>query len=301
MRISVLSDTRMPTLPVGGHGLGRVALDLANGLRAQGHEVTLYAGLESCWDGNLITHHNETARATSLTRDSADAWLDLTHFHDLSNYHPDWAVVNYLTDLEFTQLPLNAVIGTPMDIRNHYPTARLLPLGIDVDAIPLNPCPKENYLAFAAKIHQAKGFQVALEVHRRQPIPVRFVGEQMAKDVLPDWQPELTGNEFYNFLGRAVGLLSPTLHGIGGRVPLEAAACGTGTLVLEGNSVADHVCHRVSGYHCADTDGILEAINNLHSLQPAVMREWVAENHSLAVMCEAAEGHLEAVANGERW
>lgn len=299
MRIGVLSDCRVPTRPVGGHGLGRLAVDLANGLQARGHEVTLYAGPGSQWDGALVVHAHETERANHLAKNDADVWLDLSHYHDVSRVHPEWKVVNYLTDIEFRGVPPCAAIATLTDAKK-YPQTRVLPLGIDVDAIPLV-LEKDRYLAFAAKIHPAKGYQVAVEVHCRQPIPVRFVGERMTNDLLPDWQPELTGQAFYQFLGKAVGLLAPTLIGIGGRVPLEAAACGTPTLVLDTNSVADHVAHGLTGYVCQNAEEMADAVQDLPYLKPQTMREWAYTYHSLTLMAHVAETLLQAVVDGERW
>lgn len=299
MRIGVLSDCRVPTRPVGGHGLGRLAVDLANGLQTRGHAVTLYGGPGSQWAGALVIHANETERANQLAPNDADVWLDLSHYHDVSRVHPEWKVVNYLTDIEFRGLPPCAAIATPTDAQK-YPQTRVLPLGVDVDALPLV-TDKEPYLAFAAKIHPAKGYQVAIEVHCRQPIPVRFVGERMTQDPLPDWRPGLIGHEFYQFLGKATGLLAPTLIGIGGRVPLEAAACGTPTLVLDNNSVADHVEHGLTGFVCQNAEEMADAVQDLPSLKPERMREWAHTYHSLALMARVAEMLLYAVADGERW
>ena len=98
-----------------------------------------------------------------------------------------------------------------------------------------------------------------------------------------------------------MGLPSPTLKGLGGPVPLEAAACGTPTLCLDSNSVADHVADGVSGFVCQSAEEIADAVQDLKFLKPGTMREWVTENHSLELMCSVAEKLLQAVVDGEKW
>lgn len=304
--IAVLSDCRMPTLPVGGHGLGRMAWDIADGLRRRGHEVTLWAGPGSkAPDGvEMNVHDTERERLGAIDALHPQIIIDLSHDHDLSQRWPDAPVLNWLVDLECEADLPNTVVGNTWQ-QKLRPKARIVPLGIDVDALPELTPGREKYLAYAAKIHPAKGFDLALRVHESQSIPVWFVGQRFVDAWLPRWQEQLVGEGFHLFVGKAWGLLSPSRVDAGGRVNLEAAALGTPTLCLDLTGTACHVEHCVSGFVCQDVQEMIEAVGDLGALNTPEarrkMREWVRETHDIGVMLDGLERLADAVADGETW
>lgn len=310
MKIAVLSDTRVPTLPTGGHGLGRMAWDIAAGLAKRGHEVTLFGGhgtqIPDGYSFLVVNHHdNEASRAADFSMRGFDAALDLSHGHDVSRLRPDFLVVNWIADTECDWQPPRAIVGNEWQQRQ-YPKARIVPLGVDVDSIPFRAEAERialewAYLAYAAKIHPLKGVDFALMVHERQRVPVRFVGEAFMNIKLPNWVKSLEGTEFYAFLGGALGLLSPCRMDAGGRVNLEAAACGTPVLCLDRTGTRCHVEHGVSGYLCKDANELVEAVQDLALLERTKAREWVRETHDLRLMIDGAEAALQAAADGECW
>ena len=308
MNIAVLSDTRMPTKATGGHGLGRLAWDIAAGLVKRGHDVALHAGALTDHLHGADVYEWETERqcAEAVARQTGlNVIIDLSHHHDLSVLNPSLPVLNWIADTECRYTPPNAVVGNAWQQRQ-YPDARIVPLGIDVDAIPFTDALHVgdgflSYLAFAAKIHPNKGYDLALAVHGRQDIPVRFVGERYVDDPLPHWTEVLHGADFYRFLGQACGLLSPSRHDAGGRVNLEAAACGTPTLCLDDTGTAEHVAHGVSGFVCRDLNELVDAVQDLPRLDRNAIRAWVRETHDLSVMLDELERLAHALADGETW
>lgn len=310
MNVAILSDTRVPTLPVGGHGLGRVAWDAAHALAERGHQVTLYAGPGSDAPPGvrLAIHADEISRAVQIDVPHADqaAWLDYSHYHALSLNWPDAPIVNYLSDSECPYVPPNAAVCTEAD-RVRYPRAALIPLGIDLRRIPLYYGAREAYLAFIAKIVPHKGIFDALDLHQRGRFPVRFAGERMLPVDLPTYVGDLCGAAVYQFMGRAAGVLQLAQIGVGGgRIQLEAAACGTPTLCRSAADPAqrgptEHVAHGLSGYVCASLEDLLTALDGLPYLSPRPMREWVEAVHSLDLMTDHLEALLERAADGERW
>ena len=184
MQIGILSDCRVPTLPDSGHGLGRVAIDIANGLKQRGHDVGLYAGPGSVWDDQLFIHGNETERATALDLNKRDVWLDLSHLHDLSKAHPDGAIVNWIIDLECPWKPPNCIVSNAFQ-QNLFPNARIVPLGIPVDAIPLGSGDRKGAV-FVHKIALHKGYDIAKAFGKLAGVDVTFVGEN-------SWGADLTG------------------------------------------------------------------------------------------------------------
>lgn len=302
MKIAVLSDTRVPTLPTGGHGLGRLAHRLATHLQKRGHNVTLYAGAGSKFDGKLVMDTNELQRAGILRQSDAAVYLDMSHDHDLSRIQPDWPVLNYVVDSEVQYQPPNTAIILHTQ-QKYHPCGRYIAQGFVVDDYPLYPV-KKDYLAFAAKIIEHKGHHVALEVHQSQEIPVRFVGEKYTNDPLPSWKPELHGKAFLDFVGEACGLLYPGLpvKGFGaGAVQIEAALMGTPCLALDFSPAAEWVEHGVSGFIVKDGQEMADAVQDLKLLNPAKMREWAADHFDIEKTLDVLEEQLQAVADGERW
>lgn len=299
MLIGVLSDTRLPSVNYGPHGLGRSAVDICHALTALGHAVTLYGGMGSKWGGAVVEHAHETQRAHVLTNEQ-DAWVDLSHYHDVSKLHPDWPVVNYILDLECPYTPPNACTNTAYATKRHK-SARVVPLGVDVETIPLGTGPRD-YLTFCAKIHPHKGYDLALKVADAVTLPVYFVGENLSGGPIPNYRGFMSSDaDLHSWLGGAAGLLSPYRKDAGGRVNLEAAACGTPVLCLGDTATAEHVEHCVSGFVCADVDELIDAVPDLALMDGKQMRQWVRDCHDLSVMGRALSEACEAVASGERW
>lgn len=342
LKIAVLSDCRMPTLPSGGHGLGRLASDIASGFAKRGHDVMLMAGPGSEFeDGALNITPDETWRAENWDQHgvTADVYFDLSHFHDLSRVHPGWPVLNWLVDTEFRTIPPNAIVGNEWQ-RKDAPTAGIVPLGIDVDAIPLG-IGGGGFVLYAAKIEPRKGYNVAMDAAKAAGKRLVMAGEPFIEVDLPEQidaryitqrntliggsvrSPELaqmlnalpplrnvefvghiTDNAlFYDLIGQADALLSPSLFDAGGRVVLEAAACGTPVLCLDGTGTKHHVAHGVSGYWCRNTAEITEVLREGDHLRidRAGAREWVKQAHDMSVMLDKLMTLAQRVMSGERW
>lgn len=306
MRVAVLSDCRVPTRATGGHGLGRVAYDLAAGLKQRGHTVALLAGQgsETPLGVELVTHPDERGRAAMLADIQTGygglwhAVVDLSHAHDLSRLAPGAAVVNYVMDCEIDYQPPNAVVANAWQA-SQFPYARIVPLGVDVKRIPFGL--GGEHVVHVAKQAHSKGTDLAQIVARRARLTLHSYG-QVVDVQLPEWCGEIDDNaQLYAVLGGALGLLAPSRHDAGGRVILEAAACGTPSLVLDWSGAAAHVEDGVSGFVCSSTDELAEAAAFVSSLDRRHVREWAADCHSLHVMVGGIEAALRAVYDGERW
>jgi glycosyltransferase involved in cell wall biosynthesis len=314
MKIGILSDCRVPTKPSGGHGLGRLAWDLAQGLATRGHDVTLYGGHGTSAAVGvpfLVERHaDETGRAKDFALRPDEVALDLSHLHDVSRLHPDLKVVNWVADLECPYQPPRAIVGNLWQGRD-FPAAKIVPLGIDVDAIPFSATPNPKlgryttdaqYFAFCHKLHAAKGYDIALDVGKRAQIPVHFAGEKFGVGDVPNYHGEITDDAaLYEFLGGALALLSPARNDAGGRVNLESAACGTPVLTLDWTGTACHVEHCVSGFVCKDVDELVDAAADVPALDRRKAREWARATHDLSVMLDGVEKLLAAALDGEMW
>lgn len=299
LRFGVLSDTRVPTTDAGGHGLGRVAVDIAKGLARRGHTVTLYGGPGS--DdvvGALVTHTSEEARAAAFDASQQDVWLDLSHHHLTRGAN----VLHYVMDLEAPQDVPNALVGGAY-MRSRHPNGRLVPLGINVDAIPMGG--GGDALAYVARLHPYKGYDIAFDVAGRSGRTLDAVGYDHVGAVIPPhvrYHGEIKSNgALFLLVGNAYALLSPSRQDAGGRINLEAAACGTPVLTLDGCGTRDHVAHGVSGWVCADADEMLDALADVPLIDRQQARDWVRYTHSFEAMLRAIEEHANAVMDGEAW
>jgi glycosyltransferase involved in cell wall biosynthesis len=307
MRIALLSHCRMATLPIGPNGLGRMAFDLATGLRDCGHEVTLYAGPNSqSPDGvPLVIHDDETERATlfATIAPEADVFIDLSHKHELSLLAPHLNQLHWLADTEATHEPINIIVGNKWQAQQ-VKSSRTAPLGIDVAAYPFVAKP-DDYVLYAAKLHPLKGFDIAIGVAQEAKARLVMIGENMVGAALPPdvvyLGPVADNRAFQSYLCHAKALLAPSRIDAGGRVILEAAACGVPTLCFDETGCAGHVAHGVSGFVCRDALEMVEALGDVALIDRAGARAWVEKEHSLEAMAAAVAMYADAVSKGARW
>lgn len=289
MRIAILSDTRHPTLPDGGHGLGRSAWDIATGLLKRGHEVTLYAAAGSQFDRQLISHEDEIARSVKLShsdhfRRSYDAILDTTHHHQLSKNRPVWPVVNRVCDMECKYAPPNAVTNSPY-MQGRY-GGKLVNTGVDVEAIPFFP-EHDGYVVFVGKQEPRKGWPRVKQVAQEAGLELRTVDG-------------LTGDEKWQAIGRAMVLLHPSVDAAP-RTPLEAAACGVPTVCLNEGGTPWHVANGVTGYAVRGWEDMAYWVKVSDKLNRQSIRNWANDCHNLSDMIDGYEDALMSVANGVMW
>ncbi len=303
LRVGVLSDTRLPTLPSGGHGLGRVAWDIANGLAAGEVSVTLYAGAGSIApDGvALVTHEDETARAREqINLQAADVWIDLSHRHDLSRFNPDARVLNYMMDLECDYAPPRGLVANWWQ-QKAYPKAHVVPLGVE-EANMIRRYAGGEGLVFCAKIEHRKAPDVAVDAAQKANKPIRLYGENTYSTRPPFWAGVINDQLLlYDILGNADALIAPSRNDAGGRVILEAAMCGTPTITTDWSGAQAHVLEGVSGFVCATVDEMAEAIGMIPMLNRHRVREWAVEHHSLETMISKLRVAIAMAHAGEKW
>jgi glycosyltransferase involved in cell wall biosynthesis len=292
LKIAVIGETRLPVLPFGPGGLGRATHEIATALLHLGHDVTLIAPCGGEFDGEMIADDNNYAAG------GYDAILDYSHGHFVSKYEPDSPVLNLIGDRECQWQPPNAIVESHY-MQSHYPAAKIVPAGIDVDSIPF--CDTAgDYLVF-----------MGLDVWHKQPHIAReaakLAGKRMVQigpggfSGLSDYLGILPEPEKWEWLGSALGLLAPYTIDASPRSPLEAAACGTPTLCLNGDGTRDHVADGLTGFVCANSMDMAERVKDLPKLNREKIRIWVKQNHDIGVTIKETERMLQAVAGGERW
>lgn len=286
MRLVVLSDELMPAGPDGDGGMARSVWDLADGLAARGHAVTLVGAPGSAFErGELLLH--------GAPLPEADAYLDGTHAHALSSHQPELPVLNRIGDRECAWQPPNMITATRY-MQAHYPAARVIPLGVRDDAPEHFRATPGSYLAFLALNVAHKGLMTAREVASLTRLPLVERGERTAGGVV-------RGADKWAHLAGALAVLYPSQIDSSPRVPLEAALMGTPTICLDGDGAQEHVAHCVSGFVCCDPGEMIEAVRDVALLDRRAVRQWALDEHPFAGMVDAYEAALVSVAEGTRW
>lgn len=304
MRIGVLSDCLVPTRVNGGHGLGRVAIDICEGLKSAGHDPVLFGAKGSKWRGESINYDDDLKRADDIAEayHLFSGFIDLSRNYSVSERLPDVPIVHYVMDYAVKYAPRNAIIANEGQ-RWAVPNARVVPLGIPVDLYPFYN-EFDDYVLFAAKIHANKGYDVALTVAGRSDEKLLMVGVNLTDVPMQAaiWRDEVKNNrQFWKILGRAKALIYPARKDAGSRVILESAAVGTPVLTMDWTNTQYHVKHGVTGFICRDADEMVEAMQDIQRLDRKHMREWVQATHSRSQMVSGLIDALRRVKDGESW
>jgi glycosyltransferase involved in cell wall biosynthesis len=302
VRIAVLSDTRLPThISFPGHGLGKLALMLATGLKARGHEIDLYAGKGSAFDG-MRWFDDEKDYLKVLLEQTYDVALDLTHNHTSQHARHDYGFINVSVDREASP-GKNAIFPSEAHRRFHrYPRerARVIPHGIDVP--PLPNVGQENYFAYLSAFFNGKQPNMAADAAKLAGVELIMAGfTPPAPPAGVRYIGALAGDDKHRFLAKARGLLYPASTESGGLVPLEAAAMGTPSIVSAFGGAAEQILEGVTGFAVKDTEEMAAAIKKVDSLDRAKIRQWVMECRSVDTMLDAYERACTDVANGVTW
>jgi len=168
MRIAVISDTVYPTPFRHGHGLGRSAYNVAQGLVDGGHEVVLFGCHGSKLEnGKVVTvdpGRGEDPLLQAVIRHQSffDVAVDFSHMHFYANkrYKP---TLTYFQDRASAVGP-NAVFVS-FDTMNYKGLpGHVVRNGIDFHKFPLNSYERENYLLFIGSDIGHKGVRDARKV-----------------------------------------------------------------------------------------------------------------------------------------
>ncbi len=209
------------------------------------------------------------------------------HVAGLSEYFSFFPQVQYVTISDFQRR------------QEKMPQVRTIHHGIQTENFEVKRG-KREYLAFLGRIAPMKGTHLAIEVARRLGVPLKIGGE--VQPVFRDYfetriKPHVDGKnveyvgevgleEKNELLGGARALLFPIQWNEPfGLVMVEAMACGTPVIALQGGSVPEVVKPGVSGAICENVDEMVRAAQEL-KIDPAVVRAYVEEYFSVARMTD---------------
>ena len=184
--------------------------------------------------------------------------------------------------------------------------------GIELDEFTFNP-QMGGYLAFLGRISPDKGLDTAIRVARRAGVPLLIAARMplphmQDPNVQADWayweneiQPllegrqvellgQLAGRDKDEFLRNAAALLFPVRWPEPfGLVMVEALACGTPVLALNGGSVPEVIQDGVTGFIRDTEDELVDVLGRIAELDRARCRAEAERRFSPAAMADAYE------------
>lgn len=325
MRIAVLSDCVFQTPHPSGHGLGKMVAQIAEGLAAERHDVTLFAKVGSHFSGALVMppdaehYGGEHALAREAMRahkqQAFDAFIDHGHMHLLGRLMPDYPVVSVYHD-SFQEHRRNAVLVSPTQavmMGPQYATARIIPNTLDASQIAPNFTPADPpYALFCGALSEIKQPMLAVEACARMGLKLIMAGQPLTG------QLPITSNNCVEYVGRVSGRRKWELFA-GARVflqlgtveafgltTLEAMLCGTPTVAWPAGGSLDLVHYGVSGVFVPATgadkvQNVVDAIERAWYIRRDGVRTWAEGLCSVEAQIRGYEQACADVILGETW
>ncbi len=315
----------MPTPVSGGHGLGRMAYQVATGLLAHGHDTTLFAKVGSTFGGNLVMpadaelYPGEHALAREAMRRHKDwpydAVLDHGHLHVLARLFPELPVVDVFHDVyqDYARCPVLLSEGQRASMTPPFERARVIHNALDPAAFEPNLKHTEPpYALFLGALSDIKQPILAIEACARYGVKLVMAGGEILGKM--PWSHY--GNvEFVGPVGseRRDSLLRDARVflqlGIGesfGLTTLEAGLLGTPVIAWPAGGSLDLICYGVNGVFVPTTGGdavqnVCDAIERAWWMNRCTCREFAQSISSVDRQIEQYEQALEAVIQGEVW
>lgn len=327
MRVAVLSSIAWRTPPRKYGPWEQVASNIAEGMLAQGMDVTLFATGDSITDGKL-------ASAIPLPY-SEHPEIDVKveeclHISELMERAAEFDVIH--NNFDFLPLTYSRLIKTPMVTTIHgFSSPKILPVykkyndsgyyvsisnsdrspeleyaatvynGVNTVEFGFNPEPGE-YLLFFGRIHKEKGVFESIQIARKAKRKLIISGmiqdqEYFDRKVKPYFSDDIiyVGNSGSDVRNRLLGGAMALLHPISFDEPFglsvaEAMICGTPVIAFNRGSMPELIQHEKTGFLVKSVEEACEAVNSIASISRLDCREWAVSKFSREKM---VEGYLQ--------
>ncbi len=269
------SDIEVPIKWLYEKGEWPLAGEVESSLKGLNHAA--WAVKEAAAEADII--HLNSALGLTVAR-FADVPLVYTvhHAYDrtLAGFYVGFPEVSFVTISRFQQRTLV------------MPRMKAIHHGIDASRYELQKS-KQPYLSFLGRVAPPKGTHLAIEIAKKSGIPLKIAGEIQPcyvdywKNVI---QPEVDGKfieyvgevgleEKNELLGNSMAMLFPIQWDEPfGLVMIEAMACGTPVLAIDGGSVREVVREGISGHVRESVAELAGCARNL-KIDPTVVRCYV--------------------------
>ncbi len=317
LRLGLLASIAWPVPPRGYGPWEQIAYNLAEGMRARGLDVTLFASgnsQTSCRLASVIpVGLNEDPALSGDVYGAlhiANLFRRASEF-DLIHNNFDWKPLTYA--LASTAPPMLTTIhgfSSPPILAAYYAGAERSfycsisdadrDPGLDYLATTYNGIdPGEftfvdrpgEYLVFLGRFHPEKGAHLAIEIAKRAGVRIVLAGIPHDRDYFESQiAPHVDGEraERNDLLGGALALVHMTTRPERfGLTMIEAMACGTPVLGAAMGSIPEIVVDRETGFLCANVDDAVARVAELAALDRRACRRRVETTFSLDAMIDA--------------
>ena len=270
----------------GGHGLGLMAWQIAEGLKGRGHDVTFIAKEGSQFSG--VLHMVDTSGYEGeklLARDCMrlhrswpfDAILDHGHLHVIAAMFPDVPVVNVFHDIyqEYARCPVLLSYGQQALMDNRFDSARIIHNALNKEAfIPNYTYYQRPFVLFMGALSEIKQPLLAIEACAYLGLELVLAG----RDIIGKFPAgayegvqvvgAVAGRDKMGLLQNArVFLQLGTVESFG-LTTVEAALCATPVVAWPAGGSVDIVDYGKNGVF------VPAAKNSVQAVADAIERAW---------------------------
>jgi glycosyltransferase involved in cell wall biosynthesis len=318
MKIAILSPVAWRTPPEMYGPWEQVASAVAEGMVAEGQDVTLFASGNSITSGTLAAviskpygddpaadvKVNESLHISNLMERASEFDIIHNHYDFLPLTYSKLINTPIVTTIHGFSSPLIIPVYKKYNNNSHYvsisnadrnETLRYIATvynGIDTSKFTMNEHP-ENYLLFFGRIHPHKGTSEAIEIARRTGQRLVIAGliqdETYWKEKVEPYVDEdhvlyigNCGPEKRNeVLGNAMALLHPiSFNEPFGLSVAEAMCCGTPVIAFNRGAMPELIIDGQTGFLVHNIDEAVEAVKRIGGLDRLGCRTHVEKNFS---------------------
>ncbi len=327
MKIAVLSPACWRTPPRKYGPWEQVASNIAEGMVARGHEVTLFATADSVTKGELEAVCEQPYGEHPELDAKVCECLHISHFMEMAEKF-DILHNNY----DFLPLTYTRLINTPMVTTIHgFSSPKIIPVykkynannfyvsisnsdrspeldyvatvynGINPADFSFEPEP-DDYLLFFGRIHPEKGTLEAIEIAKKAGRKLIISGliqdegyfNQKIKPLVNDKSIIYVGNsgpvQRNKLLGKAAALLHPvSFEEPFGLSVAEAMMCGTPVIAFNRGSMPELIRDGKTGFLVNTVDEAVAALEKLETIQRNECRAWSLSRFSIEKMIDGYE------------
>ena len=327
MKIAILAPIAWSTPPKKYGPWEQVASTIAEGLVANGHDVSLFATGDSQTGGKLewVCSHPYAEDAQIDPK----VW-ECLHISNLMERAGEFDIIH--NHFDFLPLTYSRFIEIPMITTIHgFSSEKILPVyqkynatstyisisdanrhpslhyldtiyhGIDSRQFSFRE-KKGDYLLYFGRIHPEKGTNEAIKIAISSGFPLKIAGliqdrgyfENEIKPYLKDNQVEYLGNADPVLRNKLLGGARALLHPISFEEPFglsvaEAMMCGTPVIAYNRGSMPELIVHKKTGFLVNNVSEAVEAVHQLEIIAPQDCRDHALQNFSIATMISAYE------------
>jgi glycosyltransferase involved in cell wall biosynthesis len=325
LRLAVLASISWPAPPPGYGPWEQIALNIADGMRRRGLDVTLFATGNSRFEGRLASVVPVGLNEDPALDGEVFAALHVAELFrragefDLIHNNFDWRPLTYA--MASTSPPMLTTVhgfSTPQILAAYYAAAdrsfytsisnadrdpgleyvATTYNGIDPAEFAFSDRPGE-YLCFLGRFHPEKGTHLAIEIAKRAGVRLKIAAIPQDETYFHECvEPHIDGDRVQflgaverearnDLLANALALVHMTTRPERfGLTMIEAMACGTPVLGARMGSIPEIVVDGVTGFLCDGVDDAVEKVPRLARLDRRACRARVAAEFSIDRMID---------------